>query len=174
VKTLLLLRHAKSAWSDPRLDDHDRPLNGRGERSAKAMADHIARQGPRPDLILCSTAMRTRQTLEPLLKRLPAPAPPISLEDGLYLASEQLLLARLRAVPDAVSTVLLIGHNDGIGELAQMLAGSGPADALAKLREKYPTGTLATLQVPDGPWSDLAPGSTELVAFVRPRDLMAA
>ena len=66
MKTLLLLRHAKSAWSDPRLDDHDRPLNGRGERAAKAMADHIAREGPRPDLILCSTAMRTRQTLAPL------------------------------------------------------------------------------------------------------------
>jgi len=174
VKTLLLLRHAKSAWSDPRLDDHERPLNGRGERSAKAMADHIAGHGPHPGLILCSTAMRTRQTLEPLLKRLPAPAPPISLEDGLYLASEQLLLARLRAVPDAVSTVLLIAHNDGIGELARTLAGSGPADALAKLREKYPTGTLATLQLPDGSWSDLGPGSAELVAFVRPRDLMVA
>jgi len=174
VKTLLLLRHAKSAWSAPRLDDHERPLNGRGERAAKAMADHIAGHGPHPGLILCSTAMRTRQTLEPLLKRFPAPAPPISLEDGLYLASEQLLLARLWAVPDAVSTVLLIAHNDGIGELARTLAGSGPADALAKLREKYPTGTLATLQLPDGSWSDLGPGSAELVAFVRPRDLMVA
>lgn len=171
MKTLLLLRHAKSAWSDPRLADHERPLNGRGERAAKAMADHIAHQGLRPDLILCSTAMRTRQTLAPLLKRLEAPAPPISLEDGLYLASEQVLLAHLRAVPDDVSTVLLIAHNDGIGELARMLAGSGPAGALARLREKYPTGALATLQVAAGPWRDLAPGSAELVAFVRPRDL---
>ena len=118
VKTLLLLRHAKSAWSDPRLDDHDRPLNGRGERAAKAMADHIAREGPRPDLILCSTAMRTRQTLAPLVKRLGAPAPPISLENGLYLASEDVLLAHIRGVADGVPTVLLIGHNDGIGQLA--------------------------------------------------------
>ena len=171
MKTLLLLRHAKSAWSDPRLDDHERPLNGRGERAAKAMADHIARQGPRPELILCSTAMRTRQTLEPLLKRLPAPAPPISLEDGLYLASEQILLARLQAVPDAVFTVLLIGHNDGIGQLAADLAGSGPSEALATLREKYPTGALTVLRLPDGPWSDLKPGSAKLLDFVRPRDL---
>ena len=171
MKTLLLLRHAKSAWSDARLDDHDRPLNGRGERAAKAMADHIAGNAPRPDLILCSTAMRTRQTLAPLLKRLGSPAPPISLENGLYLASEDVLLAHLQAVGNDVSTALLIGHNDGIGQLAAALPGSGPPDALARLREKYPTGALAVLRLPDGPWRDLGPGSAELVEFVRPRDL---
>ncbi|MPZ32962.1 MAG: histidine phosphatase family protein [Rhodospirillales bacterium] len=171
MKTLLLLRHAKSAWSDPRLDDHDRPLNGRGERAAKAMADHVARKAPRPDLILCSTAMRTRQTLAPLLKRLRPPAPPISLENGLYLASEDVLLDRIRAVGDDVPTVLLIGHNDGIGQLAADLAGSGPAEALAALWEKYPTGALAVLRLPDSPWSDLLPGSARLLDFVRPRDL---
>ena len=171
MKTLLLLRHAKSAWSDPRLDDHDRPLNGRGERSAKAMADHIARQAPRPDLILCSTAVRTRQTLAPLLKRLGSPAPPISLENGLYLASEDVLLAHIRAVANGVPTVLLIGHNDGIGQLAADLAGSGPTEALAALQDKYPTGALAILRLPDGPWSDLRPGAARLLEFVRPRDL---
>jgi phosphohistidine phosphatase len=171
MKTLLLLRHAKSAWNDPRLDDHERPLNGRGERAAKAMADHIARREPHPDLILCSTAMRTRQTLAPLLKRLDGPAPPISLENGLYLASEDALLARLQAVADDVQTVLLIGHNDGIGQLAADLAAYGPSDALAALREKYPTGALAVLRAPDGTWSDLKPGSAKLLAFVRPRDL---
>jgi phosphohistidine phosphatase len=171
MKTLLLLRHAKSAWSDPRLDDHDRPLNGRGERAAKAMADHIVRQGPRPDLILCSTAMRTRQTLAPLVKRLEGPVPPIALENGLYLASEDALLGRLQAVADDVPTVLLIGHNDGIGQLAADLAGDGPSEALASLRAKYPTGALAVLRAPDGPWSDLKLGSATLLEFVRPRDL---
>ena len=171
MKTILLLRHAKSAWSDPRLDDYERPLNGRGERAAKAIADHIVRTGPRPDLILCSTAMRTRQTLAPLVKRLAAPAPPISLEKSLYLASEDTLLAHLRAVADDVATVLLIAHNDGIWHLAEALAGSGPAETLAALREKYPTGTLATLSVPDRPWRDLATGSGKLMAFVCPRDL---
>jgi phosphohistidine phosphatase len=172
VKTLLLLRHAKSAWSDPRLADHDRPLNGRGERAAKAMADHFVREAPRPDLILCSTALRTRQTLAPLLRGLGAPAPPVSLDSGLYLASEDALLDHLRAIADDVSTALLIGHNDGIGDLARMLAGSGPADDLANLREKYSTGALATFRLPDGPWHTLAPRSAELIAFVRPRDLM--
>ena len=171
MKTILLLRHAKSTWSDARLEDHERPLNGRGERAALDMADHIARRWPRPDLILCSTAMRTRQTLAPILRRLAGPAPPISLEKGLYLASAETLLAHLRAVPDTVSTVLLVGHNDGIWQLAEALAGRGPAEALARLKEKYPTGTLATLRVADQPWRELALGGAELAAFVRPRDL---
>jgi phosphohistidine phosphatase len=171
VKTILLLRHAKSAWDDATLQDHDRPLSGRGERAAKAVADHLSSHGPRPDLILCSTATRTRQTLAPLVKALEAPAPPIALEKGLYLASEDALLERLQALPEEVGTVLLIGHNDGIGELAADLAGKGPRDALAALRTKFPTGALATLRLPSGPWSALAPGACELVDFVRPRDI---
>ncbi len=172
MKTILLLRHAKSAWSQPGLDDHDRPLNRRGERSAEAMAEHIVHNAPRPDLILCSTAVRTRQTLAPLVHRLAAPAPPIALEKRLYLASEPELLARLRSVTDDVHTVLLIGHNEGIGELAGALAGHGSAAALASLRTKFPTGTLAILRLPDGPWRDLAPGTAELLSFIRPRDLV--
>ena len=171
TKTILLLRHAKSAWNTPQQADHDRPLNRRGERAAKTMADHLAGHGPRPGLILCSTAARTRQTLAPLVKALGSPAPPISLEQDLYLASEEALLERLKALPDGTETVLLIGHNDGIGELAVALAGQGPAEALEHLREKYSTGALATLRLPAGPWSALAPGTGELLAFVRPRDL---
>jgi len=136
------------------------------------MAEHIVRNEPRPDLILCSTAARTRQTLAPLVHRFSIPAPPIRLEKGLYLASETTLLERLRAIPDDVRSVLLIGHNEGIGELAVALAGNGTASALAALRQKYPTGALATLRVPDSTWSGLAAGAAELVSFVRPRDLM--
>jgi phosphohistidine phosphatase len=172
VKIILLLRHAKSGWGQPGLDDHDRPLNKRGERAAEAIAEHIVHNAPRPDLILCSTAVRTRQTLAPLVHRLAQPAPPIALEKGLYLASEPALLVRLRAVPDDVRTVLLIGHNEGIGELAEALAGTGDPTALDRLHEKYPTGGLTTFEVPDGPWRDLAPGDGDLLAFVRPRDLL--
>ena len=171
VKTILLLRHAKSAWSDTALSDHDRPLNRRGERAAKAIGDHLAHHGPRPDLVLCSTAMRARQTLAPVIKRLGTRAPPIALEDALYLASEGNLLERLQAVDDDIATVLLVGHNDGIWRLAETLAGRGSPARRAALQEKYPTGTLATLELPDGPWRDLAAGSGDLVAFVRPRDL---
>jgi phosphohistidine phosphatase len=171
VKNILLLRHAKSAWNIPHQSDHDRALNDRGERAAKTMAAHTAAKAPRPDLILCSTAARTRQTLAPLVKALGSPTPPISLENQLYLASESELLERLQALPEDVETVLLIGHNEGIGEFAAALAAQGPAEALQRLRDKYPTGALATLALRQGPWSDLAPGTCELLAFVRPRDL---
>jgi phosphohistidine phosphatase len=171
VKTILLLRHAKSAWSQPGLDDHDRPLNKRGERAAETMAEYIVHNAPRPDLILCSTAVRTRQTLAPLIHRLATPAPPIALEKGLYLASEPALLARLQAVGDEARTVLLIGHNEGIGELASALAGTGSPSVLTRLHEKFPTGALAMLRVPDGSWQSLKVGAAELLAFVRPRDL---
>ena len=173
VKNILLLRHAKSAWNIPHQSDHDRPLNDRGERAARTIAAHMAAKAPRPDLILCSTAARTRQTLAPLVETLGSPTPPISLEKQLYLASESELLERLQTLPDDVETVLLIGHNEGIGELAAALAGQGAGEALHRLREKYPTGTLATLALRQGPWSALAPGACELVAFVRPRDLDA-
>ena len=173
MKKILLLRHAKSGWGDAALADHERPLSRRGERAAEAMADHIVRHAPRPDLILCSTATRTRQTLAPLILRLAAPAPLILLEKGLYLASEDALLARLRTVPDHVGTALLIGHNDGIWRLAETLAGKGRAPLLAGLREKFPTGTLVTLGAAIESWHDLAAGSGELLALVRPRDLAA-
>jgi phosphohistidine phosphatase len=153
------------------LADHERPLNERGQQAALHMADYIARHAPRPDLILCSTAVRTRQTLAPVLARLASPAPLIALEKGLYLASETALLTRLQAVPDETGAVLLIGHNEGIWQLAELLAGHGPAGLLGALRDKYPTGALAVLRAPVGRWSDLAAGSAELRAFVRPRDL---
>ena len=172
VKMVLLLRHAKSAWGQPGLDDHERPLNRRGERAAEAMADHIVRNAPRPDLILCSTAVRTRQTLAPLVHRLTVPAPPIALERALYLASDDTLLERLRVLSEEIGTVLLIGHNEGIGELAEALAGHGAPAALASLQAKFPTGALAVLRAPDRPWRELAPGAAELLSFVRPRDLV--
>jgi phosphohistidine phosphatase len=172
VKAILLLRHAKSAWGEVGVADHDRPLNRRGERTAEAMADHFMAKAPVPDLILCSTATRTRQTLAPLIERLPPPAPPIALENGLYLASEDTLLNRLQDLPQTVSTVLLIGHNEGMWHLAEMLAGHGKATLLAALREKFPTGALATLEVGLEDWSKLAAGAATLTAFARPRDLV--
>jgi phosphohistidine phosphatase len=168
---MLLLRHAKSAWGDAGLADHDRPLNQRGERAADVMALYITQECPRPDLILCSTATRTRQTLASLVRRLAAPAPPIALEKGLYLASEESLLTRLHGVPGDAATILLVGHNDGIWHLADALAGSGRPGALTALRDKFSTGALAVLRARADRWQDLAIGSAELLAFVRPRDL---
>ena len=169
MKSILLWRHAKSSWSNTGLADHERPLNGRGERAAEAMAAHIAALPYRPDLILCSTALRARQTLTPLLDRL-IPAPPTSIEPGLYLAAEEALLARLRALPGDTGRVLMIGHNDGLWLLASELAGKGSPSALAAVRDKFPTGALAIFEATIESWTELTPGRTSLVSFVRPRD----
>ncbi|MBV8392663.1 MAG: hypothetical protein JOY81_05725, partial [Alphaproteobacteria bacterium] len=113
-----------------------------------------------------------RQTLSALMYRLATPAPPISLEKGLYLASEASLLDRLQALPDDQQTVLLIGHNDGIWQLAEALAGKGEPRLLRAVAEKYPTGALSIFRSPAQKWPALAGESTELVTFVRPRDLI--
>ena len=164
-KRLFLLRHAKSSWDDPGLADHDRPLAPRGRRSAALMASHLRDEGIRPELVLCSTAVRTRETLEGA--RL-SDAGEVAFERDLYAASADTLLARLRRVPDAVESALLIGHNPGMQDLAVMLARSGAE--LERVERKLPTGALATLEL-DGGWSDLGPGRAKLVAFVRPKQL---
>ena len=171
MKTILLLRHAKSALGEPAQADRDRPLSRRGVQAAQLMANHLLAKAPLPDLILCSTATRTRQTLAALVERLSPPAPPIALEPGLYLASEDVLLKRLRDLPATVGTVLMIGHNDGLWQAAEALAGHGKATLLAALREKFPTGALATLKADIERWADLKAGAATLVAFACPRDL---
>ena len=171
MKTILLLRHAKSALGEAGQSDEDRPLNRRGEQAAKLMAGHLLAEAPLPDLILCSTATRTRQTLAALVERLSPPAPPIALEHGLYLASEEVLLKRLRDLPATVGTVLMIGHNDGMWRAAEALAGHGKATLLAALHERFPTCALATLQVEIENWSALKAGAATLTAFACPRDL---
>jgi phosphohistidine phosphatase len=169
VRVVYLLRHAKSSWKEPIQLDSDRPLAPRGRRAARAMADHLRREGLQPSLILCSPARRTRETLELVSGALPGVAARV--EDELYGAGEKDLLARLRKLPGTVTSVLLIGHNPGLHDLAVALAGSGDREALARLRNKMPTGALVTLQAPAARWRDLRPGEAELVAFVVPREL---
>jgi phosphohistidine phosphatase len=167
MKRLYLLRHAKSSWSDPALVDHDRPLAGRGRRAAKAIGRHMSARGIEPELVLCSTARRARETLdriEPALGK-----PDIRIEAELYAASADALLDRVRSVPDGVGSVLVIGHNPGLQELAVGLA--SPADAQRELEAKFPTAALVTLAVPRASWRALDWGTAKLVDFVRPREL---
>jgi phosphohistidine phosphatase len=161
VKLLYLLRHAKSSWKHPELADHDRPLAGRGRRAGQAIAKHIRDQGIAPELVLCSTAKRARQTLERIEPALGRRT--VHVERELYGASATELLERLRRVPDSVESVLVIGHNPGIQDLAIELTGAPEVHA------KYPTAALATVTLRS--WGELAPGAAELVAFTRPRDL---
>jgi phosphohistidine phosphatase len=163
AKRLFLLRHAKSSWEDPQLDDHDRPLAPRGLRAGKLLAEHMRGEGIRPALVLCSSARRARETLAAL-----DVDGEVQVEAALYGASADRLLERLRGVPAAVQSTMLIGHNPGIQSLAVSLASRGAQ--VARVQRKFPTGALATLDFA-GDWIELRPGSAELADFVRPKDV---
>ena len=182
LRQLLLLRHAKSLWDDPKLSDHARPLNARGRTSARAMRLKMHELGLLPDLILVSSSRRTLQTLEALSPW--SKVPLVEPMDALYLASARSMLDVLHNVTETVRSVLLIGHNPGMHELAMLLVGAqafthnaqmphghfDPPNLLAKLSEGYPTGALAEFAVA-GPWGALGEGGGRLQHFLAPRDL---
>lgn len=168
-KQLFVMRHAKSSWDDPGLDDHERPLAPRGRRTVKLLAEHVRESGIEPAQILCSPSRRTRETLEGI-----APGGEAMIESELYSASASEILARLHDVPDGVDSVMVIGHNPAMQTLVLRLTGGNgvvAADSkLAEVQRKFPTGALATLAF-ECSWSELGPGRAELVALVRPKDL---
>jgi len=170
MKRLLLLRHAKSSWGEPGVDDHERPLNRRGETSARAMGAWLRKARIAPDLVLCSTSRRTRQTLD-LLMPFHAATPTVELLPSLYLAGALTILDLIRGASDQVGCPMVVGHNPGFERLAQSLAAAGDAAALALLAEKYPTGALADIAFTAARWKAVGPGQGRLAAFIRPRDL---
>lgn len=174
MKTLYLLRHAKSSWDDPAAEDHDRPLNARGLEAAAQMGRHMRSQSYRPALVLCSTARRTRETWETVAARLDSP-PPVHHVRGLYLATPDQMLELLRRTDEPAPSALIVAHSPGTEQLALLLAEpDGPRDARLRreqIAEKFPTAALAVLTLPVERWRDLAPGTARLDAFVRPRDL---
>ena len=168
MRTLYLLRHAKSSWDEPDRDDHDRPLAGRGVRATPYVAAHMRRQAITPRLILCSSARRTRETLGLLGDAVPIDCT-VQVEEDLYDASADDLLHRLRAVPADADHVMVIGHNPALQRLAWLLARSG--EGLSRLTRKFPTAALATLHADVDDWSQLSRGCARLADFVRPKDL---
>jgi phosphohistidine phosphatase len=169
LKQLFLLRHAKSGWGDPRLADHDRPLAPRGERAVPKVALQLSRWLDGPLLVLCSTALRTRQTLAHVESVLTVPVA-VEVERGLYLASASALLERVQGVDVEVGRVLVIGHNPGICELAADLCDPAATHS-ARLRNSFPTAALARLEFEVADWGAVEFGEGRLVAFVRPKDL---
>ena len=168
MRTVILLRHGKSSWSDSTIADIDRPLAPRGERASRRIAKYMRRKKIRPVLVLCSPSARTRQTLEAIQPSL-GKSCRVELVPELYAASEPELLEQLQALPESVSAVMLIGHNPGLQDLALALASQG-AD-LQQLEEKFPTAALATLVVHGESWAALSLGDAELVDYVVPRQL---
>ena len=168
--TLCLLRHAKSSWKDPTIADHDRPLNTRGTAEAPVMGKAMAEHGLDPDLVLCSTARRTRDTLQLVLPELKT-EPKIVYEDGLYHGTAQEMLDLLHGVAPSVNQVLLVGHNPELQSFALDLIGSGPKHLKDRLEAKYPTAGLVVLRFQAGAWKDIAVNSGKLELFLAPSDL---
>jgi phosphohistidine phosphatase len=164
-RILFLLRHAKSSWDEPGIEDHERPLAPRGRRAAGLLADHMRSAEIEPELVLCSSARRTRETLEGV-----GPPGEWLIESDLYAASPGTVLARLQRLPDDVRSAMVIGHNPTMQVLVLRLVAAGSGADLSEVQRKYPTGALATLTF-EGGWNELAPGRARLEAYVRPRQL---
>ncbi len=167
MKSLTLLRHAKSGWDDPVARDFDRPLNPRGRRAARAVGEKMKSDGIGFDLVLASPARRVVETLE----EVEAVFGPLhaSYDERIYLASIETLLDVVHEADRSAERLLLVGHNPGFERLALLL--TGPGALRGEVEVKYPTGTLAEIALPVEHWRDVSAGGGELVRFIRPRDL---
>ncbi len=170
--TLILLRHAKSSWKDMSVPDHGRPLNERGKAEAPVMGKALAKHGLDPDLVLCSTARRTRDTLALVLPELKA-APKIVYVDGLYHGTPAEMLGVLKGDGGGASQVLMIGHNPEIQTFALDLIGSGSKVLKSKLEAKLPTAGLIAIRFLAGAWTGVTVNSGKLELFLTPKDLGA-
>ncbi|MDX3187671.1 histidine phosphatase family protein [Streptomyces sp. MN03-5084-2B] len=166
TRWLIVVRHAKSDWSEG-LPDHERPLAPRGLRDAPRLGRWLVAEGHVPELVVCSTARRTRETWQRVSDELPTP-PPVEYDDELYGADVPEFLDAARRTPPGVTTLALVGHEPGVSDLTLHLAGLG--DETSAVQTKFPTGSAAVLATTD-PWDALH--TARLVAFFRPRDFTA-
>lgn len=167
TRQLFVLRHAKSSWDDPGLEDHERALAPRGQRAVKVLHEHLKGSGIEPALVLCSSSRRTRETLEGI-----QPGGEHLIEPELYGADAGSVIERLRRIPDDVPSVMVIGHNPAMQMVVLRLAARPGDDAkLSDVQNKFPTGALATLELDCG-WSELRPGCARLSSFVWPKQLV--
>jgi phosphohistidine phosphatase len=168
-RRLYVLRHVKSSWDEPGVPDHDRPLAPRGRRALAVLADYVAANDIHPELVLCSSSRRTRDTLEGI-----AVGGRHLIEAPLYGASCDQLIERLRRLPPETGSVMVIGHNPAMQMLILRLAGVkavGSTGPLADIERKFPTGALANLSV-RCEWSELKAGCGDLLDYVRPKALL--
>jgi phosphohistidine phosphatase len=171
MRTLILVRHAKSSWSDPTLEDHDRPLNARGRRAAPVIAEWLSRRGHLPDLVLCSSSVRTRETFARMAEAVPGLPEPV-VEPAIYHATPAELLARCAELPEGATSVMLIGHQPGLGGFARRLSAAPVRPRCATAFEHFPTAAAAVLTLELEAWREIAFGSARFIDFARPRDLM--
>ncbi len=172
MKTLHLLRHAKTIDGLLHGTDHARFLTPRGVGAAKALAEHLTATNFAVDRVFCSTARRARETYELLAPALHGAA--VAFRDRLYLVEASDLLEFIHGLPDKAESVLIIGHNPGLHRIAVDLckgAVDGKAEDLTALKEKFPTGALCSLQFDIAQWRNVEAGSGTLTGFLRPKTL---
>ncbi|RHW18742.1 histidine phosphatase family protein [Sphingomonas gilva] len=174
MKTLTLLRHAKSSWDDSVARDFDRPLNAKGQRAAATMGRHMKSLGLAFDHVVASPARRVTETIDHVVAGYGETLAP-DWDRRIYLASAATLLDIVRDLPDTHDRVLVVGHNPGLEDLVLLLVPDRTGDALRDgIEEKYPTASLAELTLETDRWADFAADAATLSRFVRPRDLDAA
>ena len=172
MKTLHLLRHAKAVEDQIDGTDHARPLAKRGIKAGKALASRLAEMNFAVDKVFCSTAQRTRETYELIAPALGRAT--VAYRDRLYLVDASDFMEFVQGLPDAAAAVMMIGHNPTFHTAALALAKSaarGHSDDMVALKEKFPTGTLCSLQFDVDHWRQVKAGSGVLTAFIRPRDI---
>lgn len=168
MKTLTLLRHAKSGWDDPVSRDFDRPLNLRGRKAAQTIGREMRAQRLQFDLVIASPAVRVVETLAEVSDGCGENLSQ-SYDQRLYLASKDVLLEVISETDDGVESLLLVGHNPGLEKLALYLAGE--SEMRRELAMKYPTATIAEIQLATPNWKQVSEGTGTLTRFIRPRDI---
>lgn len=162
-RRLILTRHAKSSWDDPLMADADRPLNARGRAAARELGDFLASRGLEPEEVLCSTALRTRETWDGVASAAIETRPEVVYVEDLYHAAPEMMLEVLRTA--TAPTVMMIGHNPGIAEFAARL----PAKPIYTPDfRKFPTCATLVVDFTIDDWRDVAPGQGATLEFFTP------
>ncbi len=165
MKSLTLIRHAKSSWSDMALSDHDRPLNGRGKRDAPMMGDVLEARGFEPDLMVTSTAVRARTTCEVIASAIGFPADKIIDESQIYHAGVSALMLVISQLDETVGSAVLFGHNPGFHDLVNTLVAGHPID-------HYPTCAVAMMDLAIEHWAEVAEGCASLREYLIPKQFV--
>tara|TARA_Y100001970_G_C14159549_1_gene817679 strand:+ start:832 stop:1407 length:576 start_codon:yes stop_codon:yes gene_type:complete len=171
AKSLILMRHAKSSWDNSYKDDFDRPLNSRGKENAQMVAKHIHSLGFKPELTLCSSAARCKQTLELIIPYFPTKMH-IRYLDELYLAPERTILEMIKSIELSINQMLVIGHNPGLSDLSQSLIYSSNKKNDYFETQQFPTSAASIFEMSINNWLNLKLSDSKIIDFVTPKKLM--
>ena len=169
MKRLGVLRHAKSSWDHPDLEDFDRPLNDRGWKAARKIGSALASRGFDFDRILASTAARVRETIAGVGEKFDL-REPVQFEPRIYLADVEQLLEIVRELPQSVHRALLVGHNPGLGQLLSLLAIDSEVPRYRSIARNFPTGAFALVELPQDRWQEIEPGSGRIIELILPKE----